>query len=49
MKYQMQHMLQIPRWLNLGITLVLVGLIGYADYISGAQISFSVFSWCPFH
>jgi len=43
----MHHLARLPRWLSLGITLALVGIIGYVDYVTGNEISFSVFFLVP--
>lgn len=47
MRIGMHHLARLPRWLNLGITLALVGIIGYTDYITGVELSFSVFFLVP--
>lgn len=47
MRIRMQRLARLPRWLSLGITLALVGIIGYADYVTGNEISFSVFFLVP--
>jgi len=47
MRLSVHQLARLPRWLSLGITLALVGIIGYADFITGEQVSFSVFFLLP--